>query len=69
LNHVKVKLTKVNSLTLYLIRNKTEVIQPFRFYQYNDGMGGVDLLCRFVSLYSPTIQKWLWPLFWTLLVW
>ena len=37
----------------------------FCFNQYNQGIGGVDLLDRFISQYRPTIQakKWYWPLF------
>ena len=40
-------------------------VQPFWFYQYNQGMGGVDLLDRFISQFRPTIQakKWYWQLF------
>ena len=40
-------------------------VHTFCLYQYNQGMGGVDLLDRFINQYRPTIQakKWYWPLF------
>ena len=46
-------------------KKKISCVQPFCFYQYNHGMGGIDLLDRFTSQYRPTIQakKWYWPLF------
>ena len=46
-------------------KKKISCVQPFCFYRYNQGMGGVDLLDRFISQYRPTIQakKWYWPLF------
>ena len=46
-------------------KKKIHCVQPFCFYQYNQGMGGVDLLDRFISQYGPTIQakKWCWQLF------
>ena len=46
-------------------RKRINCNQPFCFYVYNQGMGGVDLLDRFISQYRPTIQekKWYWPLF------
>ena len=51
----------------YSQREKKNIncVQPFWFYQYNQGMGGVDLLNRFISQYRPTFQakKWLWSLF------
>ena len=51
----------------YSQREKKQIscVQPFWFYQYNQGMGGVDLLDRFISQYRPTIQakKWYWQLF------
>ena len=51
----------------YSQREKKKIccVQPFCFYQYNQGMGGIDLLDRFISQYRPTIQakKWHWPLF------
>ena len=51
----------------YSQRDRTTIdcVQPFCFYLYNEGMGGVDLLDRFISQYWPTIQgkKWYWPLF------
>ena len=37
-------------------KKKISCVQPFSFYQYNQGMGGVDLLDRFISQYRPTIQ-------------
>ena len=42
-------------------KNKISYVQPFCFYQYYQGMRGVDLLVRFISQYRPTIQaeKWL----------
>ena len=41
-------------------KKKIDCPQPFCFYQYNQGMGGVDLLDRFISQYRPTIygKKW-----------
>ena len=44
---------------------RIDCVQPFCFYLYNQGMGGVDLLDRFISQYRPAIQakKWYWPLF------
>ena len=51
----------------YSQREKKNIscVQPFCFYQYNQGMGGVDLLDRFISQYRPTIQtkKRYWSLF------
>ena len=51
----------------YSQREKKNIscVQLFRFYQYNQSMGGVDLLDRFISQYRPTIQvkKWYWQLF------
>ena len=46
-------------------RKRIECAQSFCFYLYTQGMGGVDLLDRFISQYRPTIQgkKWYWPLF------
>ena len=32
-----------------------DVMQPFCFYQYHQEIGGVDLLDRFVSHYTPII--------------
>ena len=42
-----------------------EVPQPACFGEYNKGMGGVDILDRFISQYRPSInaKKWYWPLF------
>ena len=51
----------------YSQREKKNIscVQPFWFYQYNQGMRGVDLIDRLMSQYRPTIQakKWYWPLF------
>ena len=46
-------------------KKKISCVQPFWFYQCNQGMGGVDLLDKFISQYRPTIQakKWYWQLF------
>ena len=46
-------------------KKRIDCVQPFCFYLYNQGMGGVDLLDRFISQYRPSIQakKWYWPLF------
>ena len=46
-------------------KKRIECVQPLCFYQYNQDMGGVDLLDKFISQYRPTIQakKWYWPLF------
>ena len=46
-------------------KKRIDCVQPFCFYLYNQGMGGVDLLDRFISQYQPSIQakKWYWPLF------
>ena len=46
-------------------KKKIDCVQPLCFYQYNQDMGGVDLLDRFINQYRPTIQakKWYWPLF------
>ena len=46
-------------------KKKIDYVQPFYFYQYNQDMGGVDLLDRFTNEYKSTIQakKWYWPLF------
>ena len=46
-------------------KKKISCVQPFCFYQYNHGMGGVNLLDKFISQYRPTIQtkKRYWPLF------
>ena len=46
-------------------KKKISCLQPFCFYKYNQGMGGVDLLDRFISQYRPTIQakKYYWSLF------
>ena len=38
-------------------RKRIDCVQPFCFYLYNQGMGGVDLLNRFLSQYLPTIQE------------
>ena len=48
-----------------LEKKKISCVQLFCFYQYNQGMGDVDLLGRFMSQHRPTIQgkKWYWPLF------
>lgn len=42
-----------------------DVPQPAIFARYNQHMGGVDLLDRFMSDYRPMIRskKWWWPLF------
>jgi len=41
------------------------VNQPFLIRQYNEGMGGVDLMDRLLASYRPCIRgkKWWWPLF------
>ena len=46
-------------------KKKNDCPQPFCFYQYNQGIGGADLLDRFISQYNPTIhgKKWYWHLF------
>ena len=46
-------------------KKKISSVQPFCFYQYNQGMGAVDLLDRVISQCRPTIQtkKWYSPLF------
>ena len=46
-------------------KKKISCVQPFCFYQYNQGMGGVDLVDRFISQYRPTIQTKMryWSLF------
>ena len=41
-------------------KKKISCVQPFCFYQYNQGMGGVDLLDRFISQYRPIIQAKKW---------
>lgn len=45
---------------------KIDVPQPHLFAEYNEGMGGVDLLDQAVNNYRISIQgkKWWWPL-WT----
>ena len=42
-----------------------EVSQPNLIRDYNQGMGGVDLMDRLLASYRPTIRgkKWYWPLF------
>ncbi|MEL7308752.1 MAG: hypothetical protein AAGK05_13345, partial [Pseudomonadota bacterium] len=44
---------------------QVNVKQPDIVYQYNKGMGGVDLFDRLVSSYRPVLRsrKWWWPLF------
>jgi len=46
-------------------RNIERVKQPMLISRYNHGMGGVDLLDRFLGEYRPSIRgkKWWWPLF------
>ena len=46
-------------------KKKISCVQQFCFYQYNQGMGGVDLHDRFISQYRPAVQtkKWCWSLF------
>ena len=41
------------------------VKQPHLIKQYNEGMGGVDLMDRLLGTYRPRIlgKKWYWPLF------
>ena len=41
------------------------VKQPHLIKQYNEGMGGVDLMDRLLGSYRPRIlgKKWYWPLF------
>ena len=64
-NFSKIQPTKIVKRYSQREKKKTSCVQPFCFYQYNQGMGGVDLLDRFISQYKPTIQakKWHWPLF------
>jgi hypothetical protein len=48
------------------IGHKVErVRQPFLVATYNDGMGGVDSMDRYLSQYRPGVRgkKWWWPLF------
>ena len=46
-------------------KKKISCVQPFCFYQYNQDMGGVDLMDGLINQYRPTIQakKWYWSLF------
>ena len=40
------------------------ITQPQLIKQYNDGMGGVDVMDRLLGSYRPLIfgKKWYWPL-------
>ena len=46
-------------------KKRIDVFQPYCFVEYNQGMGGVDLLVYFIFQYLPTINvnKWYYPLF------
>ena len=65
LNFSNIEPTKMVKRYSQRKKKKISCVQPFCLYQYNQGMGGVDLLDRFTSQYRPTIQakKWYWPLF------
>lgn len=46
-------------------KNKVSIKQPHIIKQYNEHMGGVDLMDRLLGSYRPMIRgkKWWWPLF------
>ena len=62
-----VNITSIKVVKRYSQRERKEINcpQPFWFYQYNLGMGDVDLLDRFINQHRPIIhgKKWYWPLF------
>ena len=64
-NFSNIEPTKKVKLFIQRDKKRIDCVQPFCFYLYNQGMGGVDLLDRFISQYQPSIQakKWYWPLF------
>ena len=62
-----VNITPIKMVKRYSQREKKKIDcpQPSCFYQYNQGMEGIDLLDRFISQYRPNIygKKWYCPLF------
>ena len=55
LNFSNMEPTKIGKRYSQREKKKISCVQPFWFYQYNQGMGGVDVLDRFISQYRPTI--------------
>ena len=64
-NFTNIEPTKMVKRYSHREKKTISCVQPFCFYQHNQGMGGVDLLDRFISQYRPTIQtkKRYWSLF------
>ena len=64
-NFTNIEPTKIVKRYSQREKKKISRVQPFCFYQYNQGMEGVDLLQRFISQCRPTIQtkKRYWSLF------
>ena len=65
LNFSNIEPTKMVKRYSQREKKKISCIQPFCFYQYNQSMGGVDLLDRLICPCRPAIQanKWYWSLF------